>query len=88
MRTGRLGAALLVSAAVLAACGDDGGETTASTEPAESTQPASPAAPAEGTAPHEGPEVLQFEAATVAGGQLAGGDLAGQDLALWFWAPW
>ena len=35
-----------------------------------------------------GPTVLDFEAATVAGGQLAGEDLVGQDLALWFWAPW
>lgn len=38
--------------------------------------------------PVEVPEVLQFEAMTVAGDTFAGADLAGKDSVLWFWASW
>lgn len=34
------------------------------------------------------PEILDFTAATIDGGQVVGAEHAGQAVALWFWAPW
>lgn len=84
---------------VLAACG-----AASSTEPAAEAEassaveesgpvsaPASaqPGTPAEaGVATAEVATPLDFDLATVDGGQLSSASLKGQDVALWFWAPW
>jgi hypothetical protein len=50
---------------------------------------ATPPAPASrGGGPVTVPEVLDFTAPKLGGGDIVGADYAGKALAIWFWAPW
>lgn len=60
----------------LAACGSS---------PSTATQTTVSASAATGSAAL--PEVLQFSAPLVGGGEFAGADYAGRATAFWFWAP-
>jgi hypothetical protein len=71
-------------------------ETTAESGPATSASAATTAAvPSASSDPTTAPpaagvpvpEILQFQAELVGGGQLDAGSLAGTGVALWFWAP-
>ncbi len=68
--------AVVVVLVALAACG--GASSTAS-------EPAVGAGAAAGSA--NVPELLQFTAPLVGGGEFNGADSAGQATAFWFWAP-
>lgn len=82
----RSAAVVLATILVLAACAG----------PPETATPAppspEPATPGEGEEtpepPAEVPEILEFAAPRLGGGQVQGAELAGRDVALWFWAPW
>ena len=55
--------------------------------PARSETPGSP--PTTSVSPEPRPaEILNFEAANLAGGVIRGAEYAGKDVAFWFWAPW
>ncbi|MEE8601890.1 hypothetical protein [Euzebya tangerina] len=100
----RLLVLLLALGLIATACAGDAAESAggddAATQPPEAEaepddgQSAADAAedqaePATGPeAPAEVPEILDFQATTVAGETISGGDFAGQDLLFWFWAPW
>lgn len=79
----------LVALVSLAACGGSSSVATESTlaegaaaAPTGSTQEASATTGAAVT-----PELLQFTAPLVGGGEFNGADRAGQATAFWFWAP-
>ena len=60
--------------------------------PTEPTVPAEPSVPTEptagvGTATVAVPELLDFAAPLVGGGEFSGSDVAGTPIAFWFWAP-
>ena len=48
----------------------------------EDTAPSAPPI-SEGT-----PQILDFTAPQLDGGEVNGADYSGKDVALWFWAPW
>ncbi|HQZ33531.1 MAG TPA: hypothetical protein PK020_03850 [Ilumatobacteraceae bacterium] len=75
-------AVVIVMVASLAACGK---ESSSSSSSAVVTQPAPAAgAPAQ---PAGVPELLQFTAPLVGGGEFDGAQRSGQATAFWFWAP-
>lgn len=102
MTSPRIGAALVVALALLAAaCGTEP-EAVPDDTPAAVADEADPPDPVAPTplrepdptpTPAAGgaravPDVLDFTAPGVTGGQVVGADYAGDALALWFWAPW
>jgi hypothetical protein len=94
----RLLIATALAGLLISACGDDGGtstagstgssvdsaDTTGSTAPAGSTTPPDTASPEQAAS---APEILQFSAPVVGGGELDLRSYAGQTVAFWFWAP-
>lgn len=82
---------------VLAGCGSETSDTTAS-EPAadaaaeaDSPSPETPSTPAKSPGKDSAataPAILNFSAETVGGDSFVGADLAGKPSVLWFWAPW
>lgn len=90
---GSVGALAVSAGFVLAACGggsDDGADVAApATEPA--AQPADDAAPASesesGGVVGDAPEILQFTAGLVGGGDIDASELAGSPTLFWFWSP-
>jgi thiol-disulfide isomerase/thioredoxin len=98
----RVAFAAALAPILLAGCGaDDAGDAAddpaaASGSPAAASEddaasvpaPAAsdPAEPSEPAA--EVPDILRFEATTVAGDAFDGASVAGRPVVLWFWAPW
>ena len=78
-------AALAAALIILAGCATDGDTNS----PVSSPSPAAPRAAAP-TAEGRGavPEILEFQATTVAGERFDGSSYAGRPIAFWFWAPW
>jgi thiol-disulfide isomerase/thioredoxin len=82
-RLGRLVAAPLAAALVLAGCGG----TDASPAPASAARPAAAASPGAATTGAV-PKQLAFQARTLDGGAFSGASLLGRPAVIWFWAPW
>ena len=78
---------LVLTALVIAACGDD--PAISPREPsAPSTTPTSAEASGSSGLPARVPDALDFEAESVAGDAVDARAFAGRDVAMWFWAPW
>jgi len=75
-------AGLLVAVVATSACGSGDDERQGAPEPAAATAGASSTA-----VPGEVPELLDFRAPLVGGGQLDSAALAGTPVVYWFWAP-
>lgn len=63
----------------LSACADRSPPSARSGPPAPSSPPA-----AAGSVP----QILDFTASRLGGGQVVGAELAGKEVVVWFWAPW
>ncbi|MCE9623133.1 MAG: hypothetical protein K8R99_12385 [Actinomycetia bacterium] len=88
MSKSRITLAALALAWPLAACGSEGGSTTATAPaatPAPATAPAPLATSDAGNA--SAPAALQFSAPAVGGGAIDFTQFAGKPVVLWFWAP-
>jgi len=75
-----------VLSATMSACGSSSSEADTSSS---STTPAAASSQVPGSATDGAavPELLQFTASLVGGGEFSGLDYAGQASAFWFWAP-
>ena len=83
-------AAVLAVGLVLAACGSDTSDDSATDTVTDTT--AAPAATTPeasgGVVPDDVPAILQFSAPLIGGGDIELTTLAGRPVLLWFWAPW
>lgn len=59
---------------------------------ADRSAPRARSDPAPGSSPSADgasvPQILDFTASRLGGGQVVGAELAGKDVVAWFWAPW
>jgi len=89
----RLIPAVATVALLAAACGSDGSTDSALPAPAEASDTAdapddtSDDAPADQAAADGVPELLQFTAPLVGGGEIDATSTAGTPTAFWFWSP-
>lgn len=84
---------VVVLALVVLSCGDGAAEEPAAAPPPEEAvveEPATaPEPPPTVASPADVvPDLLDFTADAVEGGQVIGAEFAGETLAVWFWAPW
>ena len=85
MKTLRLLAAMTAAAMLLVACG---GQDTSGAPPGVENFGKTQSPPAQGMGSEGVPEILDFSAPRLEGGEVNGADYSGDDVALWFWAPW
>jgi len=82
MRSTRLLSALGAATLLFAACGEDSPSDSAAPAPATES-----AATADTDSAAVAPELLQFTAPLVGGGEIDATSLAGKPTVFWFWAP-